>query len=322
VSYGITSFNNTSLPRIDDRRNLITNGDFKIWQAGASIVSPSDGIYLADMWLFGKNGTAEATVTQSTDIPTVAQAGIRFQSSLKVDMTTADAAIAVGDYLVISTRIEGYDFVNAWQRPLVLSFWAKGPAGTYCVGFRNGGFDRSFVAEYTLNTANTWEYKTVQVLAAPSAGTWYTSNLTGIQVDFCLMAGTTLQTSAGAWQTGSYIATSNQVNFAGSVANDFFLTGVQLLPGSAPILFNSLNIEAELIKCCRYYEIMTGTVALDQPGFFDQRYNVYKRDTPTITIISGGISTTTIDTITTKGFRFNGVPAANADYSISVASRL
>jgi hypothetical protein len=323
VSYGITSFNNTSLPRIDDRRNLITNGDFKIWQAGATITSPATTDYLADMWLIGKAGTAEVTVTQSIDIPTVAQAGIRFQSSLKVDMTTADAALAAGDFLVISTRIEGYDFVNAWQRPLVLSFWAKGPAGTYCVSLRNGGLDRSFVAEYTLNTANTWEYKTVQVLAAPSAGTWYTSNLTGIQVDFALAAGATWQTTAGAWQTGSYIATSNQVNFAGSVANDFFITGVQLLPGSVPRLFSdSLDYEATLTKCMRYYEILTGTVTAEQMPYFDKYFNTYKRDTPTIAVLSGGISTATIASISIRGFRFEGVPALSTDYSLSISSRL
>jgi hypothetical protein len=323
VSYGITSFNNTALPRIDDRRNLITNGDFKIWQLGATITSPATTDYLADMWLIGKAGAAEVTVTQSIDIPTVAQAGIRFYASLKVDMTTADAAIAAGDFLVLTTRIEGYDFVNAWQRPLILSFWAKGPAGTYCIGFRNGGLDRSFVAEYTLNAANTWEYKTVQVLAAPSAGTWYTTNLTGIQVDFALAAGATWQTTAGAWQTGSYIATSNQVNFAGSVANDFFITGVQLLPGSVPRLFSdALDYEATLSKCMRYYEIMTGEVSFDQPTYYTQRYKVKKRTIPTITVTAGGISTSTITGIDEYSFRFENIPADSLVYDISVAARL
>jgi hypothetical protein len=321
VSYGVLSYTSPSIPKRDIIKPVNTNGDFLVWQAGTTFTSPATLDPLADMWNYGVNGAAKHTVTLSTDAPTVAQAGRLILYSMKVDCTTVDTAIAAGDYTFIATKIEGYDFIKLAQRAFCLGFWVKGKSQTYCVSFRNG-VDRSFVAEYTINTNDTWEYKTIQVLASPSAGTWNYTNGVGLEIDFVLAAGTTFQTTAGAWQTGDYLATSNQVNFTASASNDFFITGVRLFPGSMPTVLDTDDYQETFIKCLRYYETYAGTVCTTQPAFYDQHFNVYKRDTPTITVLSGGISTSTIELITTKSFRFETVAAANMDYNLAISSRL
>jgi hypothetical protein len=75
------------------------------------------------------------------------------------------------------------------------------------------------------------------------------------------MSGGTYQTTAGAWATGEYYATSNQVNACDSTSNDFRITGVQLEPGTSATPFEFRPFQQELSLCQRYYE---KSYAMDQ----------------------------------------------------------
>lgn len=215
-------------------RNVIWNGNFDIWQSGTSFASAADSTHVADGWTYYKVGAMVHTVSQSTDVPTVAQCGGVTNYSILVDCTTVDSSIAAGDYAqLVFSQLEGADFaVNLAQRDMTLHFWVKHTkTGVYCVRLANSVGDRSYVAEYTINAADTWEWKVINIPASPSAGTWDYGAGRGLWVSFPLACGSTYQTTAGAWQTGNYIATANQVNACDSTSNNFRIARVKLETG-------------------------------------------------------------------------------------------
>ena len=270
-------------------RNRIINGDMRIAQRGTSFAAIVSGSYSLDRWLWGQVGAMACTVSQSTDVP-----NNTFQSSLKVDVTTADTSIAAGDFSHIRQSIEGYNVRDLIGNTFTLSFWVKSPkAGVHCISFANLGSasisDRSYIKEYTISAANTWEYKAVSVdEGLITAGTWDWTNGQGLEVTFVLAAGTTFQTTSDAWQTGNFLATANQVNVMDNTANDFFLTGVELEPGPVATPFEQRPIGAELALCQRYYQhnirTQIGGVTSSGVGLYSAvQLPVQMRAAPTLT---------------------------------------
>ncbi len=237
-------------------KNLVIGGDFTTnpWQRGTTFTALATLGYNADRFLIQKAGTAVVDIVRSTDAPTVAQANIFGVNSLQANVTTADAAIAAGDLYIIEHRIEGYNFTNIAQRPFILSFWVKAvKTGIYCVAFRNSAANRTYVAEYTINVTNTWEYKTIAVSASPSAGTWNYTNGVGLGITFALAAGSTFQTTANSWNVGNFLATSNQVNGLDSNTNTFQLSFIQCEAGNVATPFEQTTRQQVLLACQRYY---------------------------------------------------------------------
>jgi hypothetical protein len=236
-------------------RNKIINGAMEISQRGTTFAAIGTGIYGLDRWRWTQAGVMVCTVSQSTDVP-----NNTFQNSYKVDVTTADTSIAAAEFSAIQQFIEGYNVRDLIGRTFTLSFWVKSPkTGVHCVAFRNEGpaqlTDRSYVLEYTVSSANTWEYKTISVAGGLiTDGTWNWTNGRGLIVDFVLAMGSTFHTTPGSWNSGIFIATSNQVNVMDNTANDFFLTGVQLEPGTVATPFERRSYGQELALCQRYYQ--------------------------------------------------------------------
>lgn len=232
----------------------IINGNMEIWQRGTSFVATANGTYTADRWAYETVGAGVVDITQQTNVPTVAQASVLFNYALDVDITTADASIAATDVYSISTKIEGYNWRHFAQRAFVLSFWVRDTiTGEHAVAFVNSGADRSYIGTYTINVANTWEYKTIAVSASPSAGTWNYTNGIGLKVMFTLAAGSNFQTTAGAWQTGNFRGTATTANSMSSTSNFFRVTGVKLELGSVATLLQFRSFQEELALCQRYY---------------------------------------------------------------------
>ena len=289
------NFNTTSINggALAGMRNRIVNGSMTVAQRGTSFPALTNpGItYTLDRWTWGQSGAMVCTATQSSDVP-----NDTFQTSLKVDVTTADTSLTANEYTVITQRIEGVNVRDLIGTTFTLSFWVKSPkTGIHCVAFRNAGPavpDRSYIKEYTIATANTWEYKTITVTGGLiTAGTWDWTNGPGLDVGFTFACGSTFQTTADAWQTGNFIATANQVNVMDNTANDFFITGVQLEPGSVATPFERRPIGTELQLCERYYQLnrtcvghalTTTSIAAASVSF-----NPSMRGVPTATILNG-----------------------------------
>lgn len=296
--------------------NLIINGGFNVAQRGTSFTGLTGFPFTLDRWRWVEVGTSVVSVSQivNTGLPD----GPHY---MKVDVTTADTSIGAADYGAILYTVEGYDAsAFAWndiyqekRKDLVLSFWtAHTVTGTYCVSFRNDGASRSYVAEYTQTTANTWQKHIIKVPAPTDFATWVVDNGKGLQISFMLASGSNGHApAADTWYTANYLATSNQVNNLSSTSNVARFAGMKLEVGTDATDFISRPFEEELALCQRYYEknfsydvapadgVASGGggmgVAATTTNLYcnEIQYKVTKRlALPTVTFYRGGSSTT------------------------------
>lgn len=309
VPVGMFISNNTALIKADPKdallapamvgKNRIINGAMDIWQRGTSFASIASATYTADRFQYVKAGTgAVHTISRSGDVPF--HAGRRFNYSLSVACGTADTSKTAGDLVTLRQVIEGYnsqDFLgNGYNKGFTLSFWIKATkTGIHSVRFASAGADRSYVAEYTVFQADTWEYKVITVKDAPTGGTWDSTNGRGIYIDWCLMAGSTYcapSNSAGSWQSGDYYGTTRTVNNCDSTSNIFRITGVQLEAGLAATPFEFRHFGTELALCQRYCWVPEGSSRWNAMAFSSQgaaaflQHPVQMRAAPTATTIS------------------------------------
>lgn len=274
-------------------RNKIINGKMEIAQRGTSFPAMASGYYSLDRWRFDSISNAVITVSQQADVP----ANSEFQSCLRTAVTTADTSIAAGEIAGLLQIIEGYNSRDLVGKSFTLSFWVRSSkTGVHCVKFGNAGADRSYVVEYIIDVANTWEHKTVTVAGGLiTAGTWNWTNGVGMSVVFALAAGSNFQTSPNAWQTGNFSATSNQVNCLDTIGNIFAITGVQLEAGPVATPFEHRPYGIELAMCQRYYEIIAGphyygyvgTVGNSTTVYAQQTFATRKRAAPTVAVVGG-----------------------------------
>jgi hypothetical protein len=234
-------------------RNRIINGDIRIDQRnGGGAISASG--WSADRWYIerGAGNTASFSATQSTDVPS----GHGFTNSLAINFTSTDTAEASNDFFVISQFIEGNNIADlAWgsasAKTVTVSFWVKAPvAGTYSCTLYNSGASRINPQGFTVNSANTWEYKTVSY-AGDTTGTWLTNNGRGIIFNIYIKMWSGNQGAAG-WNASSIYGVT-QVN-GNSATGVFAITGVQLEVGSVATPFERRPYGLELSLCQRYYQ--------------------------------------------------------------------
>lgn len=234
----------------DYQRNYIINGNFDFWQRGVSFTAPSSSTYSADRFAWQTTGANVVNILRSTDTPSVDA-----PYSLHVAVTTADTSIAAGDFAFFQYLVEGRDFLPLHNKTITLSFKVKATkTGTYCVSFKNGNNDRSYVAEYTIDASDTWESKSI-TFKHDNTGTWNTTNGIGLQINWILAMGSTYHGTADSWQAGNKLSTSNQVNGVDSASNDFRIAQVQLTEGAEALPFRTAgkNFSEELAMCQRYY---------------------------------------------------------------------
>jgi hypothetical protein len=288
-------------------RNIIINGDMSIAQRGtsASGITSSD-YFTCDRWRT-INGTAGTwTQSQSTDVPT----DQGFGYSMKMDCTTANASLSADSVMYITSRFEGQNlqylkFGTSSAQSLTMSFWVKSnKTGTYICELFNidSDPDRQISKSYTINSADTWEKKTI-TFSGDVASAFNNDNGRSLDIYFWLVAGTdytsgTLNTS---WNSSTNANRAvGQVNLADSTANEFYITGIQLEAGTTASDFEFLPVDVNLGRCQRYYEksydtsvtpgisISTGSVQSSQAsnGFNDAVYPGYfkveKRSAPSM----------------------------------------
>lgn len=242
-------------------RNRIINGDMRIDQrnAGASVAA-SNSAYSLDRWRTELSGGGAFTFQRSTTAP----AG--FNNSMLLTVTTADASIASADYYDFQQFVEGFNVADlgwgtASAQTVTISFWVRSSVtGTFAGSVGNGAANRSYVFTYTVNAANTFEYKTVTI-PGDTAGTWRTDNGRGISLIFDLGNGSNYQASAGLWVGQYAVGTASSVKLISTAGATFYITGVQLEKGSVATPFEFRSIGQELALCQRYYQ-NSGSITL------------------------------------------------------------
>jgi hypothetical protein len=243
-------------------RNLIINGAMNVAQRGTSVTAiTSGGRVTVDRMIWSLNACGTWTSTQESDGP----AG--FANSFKMLCTTADASPAADDFAVFQYYVEAQDlqhlnYGTSDALSLTVSFYVKsnktGTASFAAVQPDNA--DRQFCASYTINTANTWEYKTITI-PADANGLINDDNGRGLIVEWWSNSGSTYTggSNATSWEvTDDNNRNANNIGI-GQAANDYFqITGLQLEVGEKATPFEHRHISDELARCERYFQ--TGSV--------------------------------------------------------------
>lgn len=252
------------------QRNVIINGDMQIAQRGTSLTGRSNDSFTLDRWLIAESGSAVFTSNQSSEAPP------GFAHSLHLDVTTADSSVSSGDYVFLRHKIEGnqlgqFATGTTSAKAHTLSFWIRSSVtGTYIVELEYDSSNRNSQS-YTINSADTWEHK-VLVFPANSSVTPTYDNTEGLQARFWLMSGTNYSggstLNSTGWAAGGSGRAVGQVNAVDDTANNIYLTGVQLIPGSYPegVPFIHRSYGEELDLCQRYFFIIDGMAAGKRVG--------------------------------------------------------
>jgi len=299
---GITGITSINSGQLGGSRNVIINGAMVVNQRGftGSSGATASGAYTTDRFFIGHVQDGAVSAGQTTMNSTVGGNAYAdgFNSALHYRVTTADASLAAGQFALIGQIIEGFNLqgfkkgtANAQQ--FTLSFWVRSSlTGTYIVELEDFDNTRSVSKSYTIDTANTWEKKTL-TYPADTTGVFDNDNGGSLRVNCWLAAGSTY--SGGALNT-SWASNTNanravgQVNFLATAGNNFFLTGVQLEVGPTATEFERRSFGDELRLCQRYYEevgdFLTG-MSYNATLLECQVPFAQKRAVPTVNQISG-----------------------------------
>jgi hypothetical protein len=313
-------------------KNRIINGAMVIDQrnAGAS-VTPTDGQYSLDRYLFGVSQTSKLTAQQNAGSVTPP---VGFSNYLGVTSSSA-YSITSTDFFDIQQRIEGFNTSDlAWgtanAQTVTLSFWVRSSlTGTFGGCIRNSAQNYSYVFSYSISSANTWEQKSVTI-AGPTSGTWIGgTNGVGMIVQFSLGMGSTLSNTAGSWYSGNYRAPTGSVSVVGTNGATFYITGVQLEKGSTATSFDYRPYGTELALCQRYfYKRINSSGGVRQLAGAFQVYGVGSafgtffnfpvtmRATPTATS-SGNFYPTLANAVTGNAFTSVDLGQVSVDYVAS-----
>lgn len=238
-------------------KNRIINGSQIINQRNTTVTANSGNStpFATDRWRATCSvATATAfTLQQSSTAP----AG--FTKSLLATVTNNTSPS--GGEVEIFYTIEGYNvadlgFGTADAKTFTLSFWVNSSVtGTYGVGFENTAGTYTYVGTYTVNSANTWEQKTITV-TGPTSGTFDKTNDRGLTLRFDLGSGSGYEQAAGSWVNSGSTRnrTSACVTWITNSGATFYLTGVQLEVGTVATSFDFRSYGQELALCQRYYE--------------------------------------------------------------------
>jgi len=265
----ITSINGGQL---SGRKNLVTNGEMTVCQrvGTTSTAVTNEHEYVLDRFQVSttSGGGTSLNVQQLHGNPTNAPYG--FAASMKMTVAVADDGGA-DSFNVVQTRIENLDtnylaFGTSQAKTVTLSFHVKSSlTGTFGGALVSGDFSRGNVFQYTINSADTWEKKTVTIVGdTTSAGSsvYNTATVTsgnGLTLYFDLGSGSNNEKSAAnSWAAtgvnayGSRIA--GNVKLCANAGADWSITGIQLEEGSVATDYEHRSFGQELALCQRYFQ--------------------------------------------------------------------
>lgn len=254
--------------QIGGKRNAIINGGFTVSQRnGTTLTATTNNTYFLDRWRLYLNGSCAVSTQQmlAADSNVTAlntASGETFNNVLSIDCTTA-ASLGSTDLLGIIQMIEGHNSVPLAGQTCTLSFHVKSNVtGQYYVVFKlSGSGEKSYIAPYTISSADTWEKKTITFVNDTLANLNSNASVTtssGLQVYFGLRLGTSGQMSntLNAWQSGNYYGKSDQVTWGTNTSDTFYIGGIQLEKNSQATPFEHRLFGEELNLCRRYFTVL------------------------------------------------------------------
>lgn len=326
TNIGATNTPITALPF-----NYLVNASNEVKQINQTVTT--SGAYFVDQWFVYKNfatGAVSVIGNQST--------GQDNDSRCQVDVVTAQASIAAGEYLMAPVqKIEGQRLAPlGWGRangvPIVVCVNFAGPAGTYSLWIRDfATASRNYVASFTISAgqANT---ATTQIFAVPAPSTssvFHLGSNASLEIGITLACASNLTAASQGWQTSSFFAAPGQSNGISSAANNFYVWNWGLyadpLGTGLPPTYQKLDYARSLQECQRYYEL-TGFTVTTTGLWKPIPYKVEKRASPTaFTLLAGNLQGATIAANTnqpTWAMRQTANASLDSDVYIAVDARM
>lgn len=238
--------------------NRVINGDMRIDQANVAAavgVNAAGPFYGPDMVDAG--GTASAGVFNMQQLSATPPTGYKYY--VQAQTATADAAPAAASAYFLSFKIEGNNVIDlslgtASALQITISFWARSSlTGSFSGALTNSAFNRSYPFSFTINSANTWEQKTV-TLTGDTTGTWLTDNGIGLRMLIDIGSGANFRGSASAWAASGLTGVTGAVRLISTLSATLWLTGVQIESGATMSPFERRDLMSELARCQRYYQ--------------------------------------------------------------------
>ena len=293
-------------------RNRIINGDMRINQRGGTITSPSGSVaYGIDRWRIVRfnDTTGTFTLQQSNTAPSD-----QINSAL-ITVTAAQSSVPATGLYRFEQAIEGVNINDlgwgtASAKAVTISFNVRSSVtGTYGGRVTNGSENRSYVFQFTINSANTFETKTITI-PGDTTGTWATDNSIGLWLVFDLGSGSSYEGTANAWSASNVCRAAGNARLISTNAATFYVTSVQLEVGSVATPFERrpYGLEYEL---CRRYRRKVG-IGFDYDGniWYGGSFSIDMRATPSLV---STVWSSVISNVATGGSSVNGVLILAAD---------
>ena len=254
-------------------KNLIYNGGMKIWQRTTSATTiPAGAVSTVDRWVMSE-GTGGSATSEYDLLSDADRATTGHSYALELNCTGADTSIAATDRSYIYHSVEAQNcqhlkYGSSAAETLTLSFWVKSNlTGNFPLTLKQEDNTSLYLPlSYTINSANTWEQKVVQIsptagstsLITSSNGVINNDNGRGLMLFFGLVWGsnyTGSQSGTPTWTSSAYYADSDItfVNFYSSTSNNLYITGVQLEVGDQATEFEHVSQDVELRRAQRYF---------------------------------------------------------------------
>ena len=240
-------------------KNRIINGAMVIDQRNVGASSSAASGYPVDRFAIAPQAGGYITWGQNLGSVTPPNGFVNYLGF----STTTTYSLGAGDSFRCEHLIEGYNVADlGWgtanAQPITISFWTRSSlTGTHAATLQNSARSRSYPFTWTINSANTWEYKTVTI-AGDTTGTWLTTNGIGIRINFNLGCGATGSGTAGSWSSSNFVSATGAVSVVGTSSATLYITGVQLEKGSTATSFDYRSYTTELQLCQRYCHVFRG----------------------------------------------------------------
>ena len=248
-------------------RNKIHNGAMQIAQRTTSTNFAYNGTtngYVLDRFRIYTNNLQNwaGTVSQHT-MSSSEHNTTGFTNALKFLTTNPESTIDNNEYVRIDTKLEGQDVKNlqygtASAKSSTLSFWVNSSVtGTYGITFYSQcSQSRALNVTYTIDSANTWEHKTITIVG-DTGEAHADDNTLGIMIIWSLASGSNYDSvNSTSWANYTTTNLNGGHQQDGVVTTDdavFYLTGVQWEIGTSSTPFEHRPIGVETSLCQRYY---------------------------------------------------------------------
>lgn len=283
---------------------LLINGNFSIWQRGAS--TTANGYKSVDRWAHYSAGTSHAI---SRAAFAAGQASVP-DNPRYFYRAVVNSVVGAANYSYFSQSIEDVGLLSG--KTVTVSFWAqadtaKNVAIDFYQSFGTGGsasLQAIGATKFALSTS--WQqFKFTVAIPGVSGKTLGTDHATVLRIWLDSGANYGSQSSGLGQQSGRFDFAQFKVE-EGEIATQWY----------------PRFLTEELTLCLRYFETVQGTASPNQPTYFWHYYKVAKRAIPSLTVTAGTVSGASIESSSATGFRLVGSPTAASDFFVSAEAEL